>query len=134
MTVTQVQQDNVALTRRGFEAFAAGDLNTLGELFHPDATWHSAPLGVLGGNYAGRDQIFAMFAKIGPETGGTFRVVPRTFTASGDEVFVHALVAGTRAGRTLDSDEVLRFVIVDGKVREITLYLCEYPENVEFWS
>ena len=134
MTATQVQQDNVALTRRGFEAFSAGDMKTLGELFHPDATWHSGPLGVLGGNYAGRDQIFAMFAKVATETGGTFRVVPRTFAASGDEVFAHALVAGTRGGNSLDSDEVLRFVIIDGKVREVTLYICDFPANVEFWS
>ena len=134
MAATQVEQDNVALARRGFEAFAAGDMNTLTELFHPDANWITAPIGVLGGGHAGRDQIFAMFGKVGAETGGTFRAVPRTFAASGDEVLVHAILAGTRAGRSLDTDEVLRFVIVDGKVREITLYFSDYPANAAFWS
>jgi hypothetical protein len=57
---TQVELDNVALVRRGFELFGAGDLQALAPLFDPAAIWKSAPLGVLGGNLAGRDKIFAM--------------------------------------------------------------------------
>jgi len=43
-------EQNVATVRRGFQAFTDRDMATLSELFHPDAKWHSAPTGVLGGD------------------------------------------------------------------------------------
>ena len=134
MATTQVEQDNVALVRRGFEAFSAGDMAALTELFAPNATWHSPTLGVLGGDQIGRDNIFKMFGQLATETSGTFRVSPGAFAASGDRVFAQAMGTGQRNGRSLESDEVLVFTVTDGKVTKVRFYLTDFEANLDFWS
>lgn len=134
MATTQVEQDNVALVRRGFEAFAAGDMEALGRLFAADATWHSTPAGVLTGDYTGRDAIFAMFGLLAAETNGSFRTVPGLFASAGDRVFVECVATGTRQGRTLESDDILVFTVRDGTVRDVRFYPHDHPAAVRFWS
>jgi uncharacterized protein len=134
MATTQVEQDNVTLVRRGFQAFGESDMATLGRLFHPDATWSAPPVGVLGGDQRGRDAIFAMFAALGRETNGSFTVAPSAFAAAGDQVFVHTIATGARNGKALASDEVLIFTVSEGTVRDVHFYMFDYPANVAFWS
>jgi len=134
MATVRVEHDNVALVRRGFEAFGTGDMAALAELFHPDATWHAAPTGVLTGDYRGRDAIFASFAQLHGETGGTFESVPTLMASADGRVFVHANVSGRRKGRTLSSDEVIIFTLVDGTVRDVRIYVGDHDAQVAFWS
>jgi ketosteroid isomerase-like protein len=54
MATTQVEISNIAMIRRGFEAFAAGDIEAVSGLFASDATWKGAP-GILGGDLTGRE-------------------------------------------------------------------------------
>ena len=134
MTSTSIEFDNTARIRKGFEAFAVADMATLGELFDANAVWHSESVGILSGNYVGRDAIFAMFAQLGQETAGTFRSVPTTMAASGDKVFVQCKVSGDRQGRTLNAGEVIVFTLADGRVREVHLYSEDHGQNVTFWA
>jgi ketosteroid isomerase-like protein len=134
MPTTDVEQENIAAVQRGFQAFGAQDMAALTELFEPNATWGSVPTGVIGGDRNGRDDIFAMFATLGQETRGNFKVVPSTFAASGDQVFVRCTATGTRNGQTLDSDEVLVFTLADGKVRDVRFFMHDYPANAGFWA
>ncbi|GAC1309746.1 MAG: nuclear transport factor 2 family protein [Vulcanimicrobiaceae bacterium] len=129
-----MEERNVTLVRRGFEAFARGDLAALGEMFHDDATWHLAPCGVLEGGYEGRDRILGLFATIHRETDGTFATEPRTVLASGDRVFVETSVSGKRRGRTLDSGEVLVFTMADEKASDVAHDVRDFPELERFWS
>jgi ketosteroid isomerase-like protein len=134
MTTTDVGTSNMELVRKGFEAFAAGNMEALGELFDPNATWHSAPAGVLGGDYRGRDAIFAMFGQLHKETAGTFRSTPVAMAASSDKVFAQTEVSGERKGRKLKDGEVIVFTLTEGRVREVHLYNEHYPAALEFWS
>jgi ketosteroid isomerase-like protein len=134
MPTTQVETDNIAAVQRGFAAFANADMATLTELFDENATWETVPLGVLGGRRVGRNDIFTMFGTLGQETQGSFRVVPSTFAAAGDQVFARATATGTRNGKTIESDEVLIFTLADGKVREVRFFVHDYPANEAFWS
>ena len=68
------EHPNVELTRRGYEAFAKGDLATLSELIADDVTWHSNDAGPLSGTYHGRDEVFGFFGRLAEETAGTFRL------------------------------------------------------------
>jgi ketosteroid isomerase-like protein len=45
---------NIGLTRRGYEAFAKGDLTALSELIADDVTWHALGVGPLSGDYHGQ--------------------------------------------------------------------------------
>ena len=48
MTTAQVGQDNVALIKRGYEAFGAGDMATLTGLYHPDAAFFTKVIAAAG--------------------------------------------------------------------------------------
>jgi uncharacterized protein len=134
MTSTQVEVDNISLVRKGYEAFSAGDMATLAELFQPNAVWHDDPMGVLPGNAEGRDAIFAIFARLAQETAGTFRATPTAMAATGDKVFVESTATGERQGRRLTTNEVLVFTLAEGRVSEVALYHRDHDESVAFWS
>jgi ketosteroid isomerase-like protein len=65
--------ENLAIVRRGYEAFNKGDMETLTELFDEGAAWHLPGRSSLAGDHEGRDAAFAYFAQLGQETGGTFQ-------------------------------------------------------------
>jgi uncharacterized protein len=134
MPTTDAEQQNIELVRRGFAAFQSQDMGALTELFREDATWGAEPTGVIGGNRTGRNDIFTMFGTLGQETQGQFKVVPSTFAAAGDQVFVRATATGTRNGKTLDSDQVLVFTLENGRVRDVRFFMHDYPANADFWA
>ncbi len=65
--------ENVELVRRGYEAFNAGDMATLSEIFAEDAVWHAAGGGVLSGTKQGRDAVLAYFGELGARSQGSFQ-------------------------------------------------------------
>ncbi len=132
--MTQTETENIALIKRGFDAFAAGDMTALAELFDPGVQWHAERVGVLTGEYDGRDALFASFAQLGQETDGTFKSKPVAFAATGDDVFVNASASGKRKGRTLEQDEALIFSVKDGRVRAVRLFTRDYKAAEAFWS
>jgi len=134
MATTQVEQDNVAQVRRGFDAFGAGDMPALAELYAPNATWHGPTMGVIAGDSIGRDAIFKTFEQLARETSGTFRASPSAFAAAGDRVFVQLIATGQRKGKSLDSNDVLVFTVTDGKVTNVRLYVSDVQGNLDFWS
>ena len=134
MITTQTEQENIAKVRRGFEAFSAGDTKTLSDLFAPSVTWRQTPAGVLAGQYVGRDKLMEYFQWFVQETEGTFNVIPITYAASGDKVFVEQHMSGTRKGRLFESDNVQRFTLSEGKVVEVVLYSGDYPNLLNAWK
>jgi ketosteroid isomerase-like protein len=73
MSTIVTEHPNAALVRRGYEAFNTADIETLTELFHESASWHTPGRGSLAGDCKGREAIFAQFGRYGSETGGTFK-------------------------------------------------------------
>ena len=128
------ETQNIAVVRRGYEAFAKGDIATLKTLFSPNANWHAVGTGVLRGNYRGAQAILEFFGQIGQETNGTMRVEPQTIAASGDHVFVLERVMGKRKGKTQDAQSVLVFKLDKGVVNEVTEFQFDHPAVDQFWS
>jgi uncharacterized protein len=114
---------NEDLIRRGYAAFAAGDLDTLRELFAADAVWHTPGHSVLAGDHRGIDAILGFFGQTMELTGGTFRAELHDVVA-GDEhgVGLH-MSRGERQGRTLEDRSVLVFHVRDGTVTEVWQYV-----------
>ncbi len=114
------EHPNVELMRRGYAAFAAGDMDTVGSLMADDIVWHSPGNNPLSGEFKGKDQVFADFAKLLELTGGTF----------GQEV--HDVVAN-------DQHAV---VLVDSKwdkpkpfrVRNVHIWHVSGGKVTEFWA
>src|SRR4051812_15482272 len=87
--------DAVALTRGGYERFAAGDIPGVLALMDETIVWSTpASLG-FGGVYHGPSGAGEFFTKL-PQNFAELRVEPRTYHDAGDSV----VVEGTHRGRT----------------------------------
>jgi len=128
------EDQNIGLVRRGYDAFASGNMTILIELFQADATWCVPAMGIFAGNYAGRDAILEFFAQTQKEADGTFRAIPGIIAATGDRVFVQQQMSGKRQGRVLDTSAVVVFTIANGRVREVNEYYADYPASAAFWG
>ena len=131
-SVTESQ--NIEVIRRGYEAFAKGDIGTLKTLFAPNAIWRSVPNGILPGNYRGAQAILEFFGRLAQETNGTVRADLETIAASGDHVFVLHRNKGTRKGKTIDEKSVLVFKLDKGAVTEVAEFRYDHPQEAQFWS
>src|SRR4051794_28647756 len=67
-------QDDLAMISKGYEAFGAGDIQTVMDLFTDDIAWHIPGKNPLAGDYHGKDQVMGFFGKLMEMTGGTFRL------------------------------------------------------------
>jgi uncharacterized protein len=128
------EAQNIAVVRRGYEAFAKGDIETLKTLFSPNAHWRQPEVGVLKGNYKGVPAILQFFGQLAQETQGSQHVEVQAIAASGDHVFVWERFTGKRKGQTLDTTEVVIFKLEKGIVAEAINFQSDYPAVAKFWS
>jgi ketosteroid isomerase-like protein len=130
-TVTHPNED---LARRGFEAFAIGDMATLNELFADDIVWHSPGNNQLSGTYRGKGQVFAQFQKVAEMTGGTFKVDIHALLGDDEHVVALTRASGEREGMTLNDNTVQVLHVKDGKVTESWLHPGDAQAADELWS
>jgi len=112
-----VADDNVDLVRKGYAAFAAGDLDALGEVMSPDVV-HLAPgSNRTSGEYRGQEQVFGLYGMLFELSGGTFAIELVRAEAKGDDQVVarHHGTAKREDGETYEGDSTIVFTIVDGK-------------------
>ena len=109
---------NEELVRRGFDAFATGDVDTLRELLDQDAVWHAPGRNSLAGDHQGIDAILGFFARTMEVTGGTFRVELHDVVANDEHAVAIYVSRGQREGRTLDNKNVLVSHIRNGRLVE----------------
>lgn len=133
LDMTTVEQ-NLANTRRGYEAFTTGDLATLAELFSDDVTWHVNAGSPLDGTYTGRDQVFGYFASLTQELGGTLNIDLHDILANEDHVTALCNVTATRKGTTYSDQMVNVFHVRDGLVTECFTATCNPALSLEFWK
>jgi len=127
--------ENVAIMQRAYDAFNAGDIETLTELFDESAVWHLPGRSSMAKDYQGRDATLAYFGQIGQETGGTFRAELQQLFA-GDDGRVIGLQRSTaeRNGKRLDVGNCIVFELRDGKVVDGREHFNDLYAWDEFWS
>lgn len=121
------EHPNEALIRKGYEAFADGDLETLRELFADDILWHVGGNARISGDYKGQEEVFEL-------TGGTMKLEEHDVLANDDDVV--ALVRGTaeRDAKTFDQNEVHVMHVADGEVTEFWGFEEDQAAAAEFWA
>jgi uncharacterized protein len=119
------EAQSVKNLRKGYKAFAEGDMEALAEIIPDAAVWHIPGKSPLAGDYKGRDAIFGYFAKLMEVTDGTFKA--ELIHALGDDSFGVALQRSTATarGRTYTGTDVLVDRIENGSAVET----WAYPEN-----
>jgi ketosteroid isomerase-like protein len=127
--------ENAATVRRGYEAFNAGDINALTEIFDESAVWHAPGRTSLAGDHAGRDATFAYLGRLGQETGGNFRAELGQLLADDDGYVVGVQRSrAERDGRHLDVGNCIVFKLDDGRVVEVWEHFEDLYVWDEFWS
>jgi ketosteroid isomerase-like protein len=126
--------ENAELVRRGYEAFNAGDMATLSELFAEDAVWHAAGSGVLSGTKQGRDAVLAYFGELGARTQGSFQANVQDIVGGENHTVAIQQTRGESNGRTLDLATVVAFVVRSGKIAEGREFSEDTAKGDDFWA
>jgi 2-polyprenyl-6-methoxyphenol hydroxylase-like FAD-dependent oxidoreductase/ketosteroid isomerase-like protein len=106
---TQLSNQNIELTRRGYEAFDAGDLEAALSLFDDSAEWTVNGESAIGGTYRGKTELAELFMRLAEKS---TQVETKQFLADGN--FVMVMTEVTAGGETAPEADV--FEIRDGKV------------------
>ena len=125
---------NLAVVKRGFEAFAAGDMEVMKTITAPNGHWHDTPNMVFGGDFDGQQAILEYFGQLARETGGTLKATPLAMAADGDRVFVLSHLSAKRGGKTLESNNVNVFTLADGVVIDTVVFNGDQPAIAAFFS
>ncbi|WP_328427700.1 nuclear transport factor 2 family protein [Streptomyces sp. NBC_00443] len=129
------EHPHATLVRKGYEAFASGDMDALRGLMTSDCTHHVPGSHPLSGDFKGQDAIIEMYGRLYEETAGSMRVEPRTVLVDGrgHAVAVHHFTA-ERQGKRLDEDGAIVFRIVGDKVSDLDECVADMDRVNDFWS
>jgi ketosteroid isomerase-like protein len=129
------QQSDIDTIRRGYAAFAAGDMETLkNEVFTPDAVWVVPGKGYFSGSKEGVDAVLQFFADIFERSGGTLQALLEDVAAGDDHCYsIHRNVA-MRGNESLDLRSVLVCDMMDGRIARVDQYYWDTAEFDEFWA
>jgi ketosteroid isomerase-like protein len=81
---------NAEALKKGYAAFATGDMGTVTALFADDIAWHQAGTSPIAGDFSGKDAVLGTFARLFEVTGGTFKQEIHDVIANDDHVVVLA--------------------------------------------
>jgi len=128
------ENPNIALHRRGHEAFSRGDQDTLAEIIAEDTLWHVAGRSPTSGEYVGRDAVFQFFTTLGELSDGTIGLEDQFFMGDGDRTVALFRITASRGGERLEADfcEVVRWE--NGQVAEDWGFAFDQHAYDEFWS
>ncbi len=130
-----VEQADVDVVRRFYEAVAARDVPTMESCFAAGAVWHLPGRSPIGGTHRGWPAIRDDFLlKLGPLSGGTFRA-DLLDVAVGDHYLVaiqHA--TASHGGRTLDITGCQLMTVRDGKIVEVRGHYSDQYALDAFWE
>jgi ketosteroid isomerase-like protein len=128
------EHSNAELFRRGYNAFQAGDLETVRSLFAPDIVWNVPGNGRFAGTFRGVDDVINLFVQQFQETDGTFKVDVHDILGNDEHAVALASVSAERAGKRVNDRYTHVVHIVDGKVTESWIF-DENPAAIdEFWA
>ncbi len=126
---------NEALVRRGYQAYLAGDLATLAEVFAPDIVWSVPGSGQLAGEHKGVEAVLGLFGRSAELSNDTARVELQSVTAQGDDqvVATHRVLA-ERGDQKLDIIETEVMTIENGRISRVTETSSDQSATDTFWS
>jgi len=109
------EHENVELIKRGYEAFAAGDVEQLMSMFDDNIEWVQPGESTISGTYHGKGELGELLARMAEKSP---TVTPSRYVADGDTVIAFGDV--TLGGET--SQGVNVYTIRDGKTAQVRVY------------
>lgn len=125
---------NEELLRKGYDAFAKGDLDTVLSVFDDNIRWHIQGNSPIAGVYTGHDQVTGFFGKVFELSGGTFSLEIHDMLANDEHAVVLVRERAEREGKTFASTEAHVWHISNGKATEFWGLPTDLAAVDEFWS
>jgi ketosteroid isomerase-like protein len=125
---------NEELVRRGYDAFASGDMAVIDELMAEDIVWHFPGNSQVSGDFKGKAAVMSWLAKQAELSGGTLRVEPHDILANDEHGVALVRVTAQRGGKSLDDQSDQVFHISGGKVTESWINPTDQTATDDFWS
>ena len=126
---------NEELLRKGYDAFASYDLDTIRALFADDIVWHVVGgRNQLSGTIKGKDEVFGWFAKLLTLSEGTFKINVHDVIANDDHAVVLSNDTAQRGDKRLDVQAVAIYHIEDGQVKEAWFFNSDVYADDEFFA
>lgn len=125
---------NEDLLRRGYQAFAEGDMQTMDEVFDDEIVWHVPGNNPLSGDYNGKQEVFGFFGKVN-ELADSFTLELHDVLANEEHGVALTWAKGERAGKTLEGQLVQVFHINEnGRVTESWSHSFDQAAFDDFWT
>lgn len=124
---------NVALIKKGFAAFAAGDMATLNTMLTDDIVWHGAGRSFLGGDFRGKGDVLGVFARLTQEA-DSFQQKVHAVLADAEHAVALVEADARRGGKQATMQQVFVFHISGGKIREAWASIHDLYAADEFWA
>jgi ketosteroid isomerase-like protein len=113
--MSEQTDQNVEHIKKGYEAFAAGDVKTLMSLFDDDIEWIQPGDSAVSGTYHGKGELGDLLSRLAEKSP---TIKPRRFLADGDTVVVLSdVTVGNEAGKDAEV-----YTLRDGKTVRAELY------------
>lgn len=130
------QEDRyVHLVRKGFEAFNAGDVDTLRTILAHDVVQHVPGSGPFAGEHKGLDSVLSYYGELATATDGTFRCdLIETHADGHGHVLALFQTTGTRGGVTRVSRGSLLFTFMGGKATDLLELHADLAGDDAFFS
>lgn len=125
---------NADLIRRAYQAFGAGDLDTVLGILDPEIAWHVPGRSPLSGDYKGHDQVVRFFGRTMELSESTFTIELDEVLADAERVVVLCTVAAQRNGQRWTSPEVHVWRVVDGRAIEFREFQGDQEAEDRFWT
>ncbi len=109
------QDQNIEVIKKGYDAFAAGDVETLMSLFDDNIEWIQPGESTISGTYHGKGELGEYLKRLGEKAP---TISPHRFIADGDTVVVFS--QATVGGETSQDVEV--YTLRDGKSVRVEVY------------
>ena len=109
------EEQNIELIKKGYEAFNAGDGDTVMSLFDDNIEWIQPGDSTISGTFRGKQEVAELFARLGEKQTS---VTSDRFLADGDLVVV--LGQSTVAGETTDQAQAI--TVRNGKAVHVQGY------------
>lgn len=130
-----MSQSNAEIIRSGYEAFAAGDVPAVLEIFSDGISWHIPGRSPLAGTYTGPDEVLGFFQNLGERSNGTFNLEVHDVLDNGDDKVVLLLTeTAQRNDASLSVSAVHVWRVEDGKATTFQAFVADEYEVDEFWS
>jgi ketosteroid isomerase-like protein len=129
------EHPNAERARRGYEAFASGDMDTVSEQMSDDIVWHVGGKNSISGDYKGKEAVFGFLGRLVQETGGTLHQEVHDVLANDEHVVVLLQTGAERNGVRSDQRAVdVMHVDADGKIAEFWRFPEDSAAIDEMWS